>query len=99
VTRFLNNDYGELEKAATMLGFESNAFCYHPAQHKWYFNDKAKTEDGKGVREPFSVNKRSWFTGQKKNSTRPYFSDIYKFAGTEKLGLTFCVPIQAKTKS
>ena len=31
LTNFLDNEYGELTKAATLVGFKNNAFCYHPA--------------------------------------------------------------------
>lgn len=37
LTNFLDNEYGELTKAATLVGFKNNAFCYHPAQNKCYF--------------------------------------------------------------
>ena len=53
VTQFLNNDYGELEKAATFIGFESNAFCYHPAMKKWYFDENVPTEDQKGFKPAY----------------------------------------------
>ena len=102
LNRYLNREHGEVMKDASYLGFESNSFCYHPAQYKWYFNDKVQNttkidfvnaeQSNTTYREPYQVTETSWFKGQK-NSTRPFFSNIYKFAGTNKLGLTFCVPI------
>lgn len=42
LNRYLNREHGEVMKDASYLGFESNSFCYHPAQYKWYFNDKVQ---------------------------------------------------------
>jgi hypothetical protein len=48
------------------------------------------------VKPPYEVTQRGWFKDQEASPELPTFSAIYPFAGSNNLGLTFCVPVKDK---
>jgi hypothetical protein len=94
LTNFLSNEYSELDKHATLFAFRNSAFCYHPAKAKCYFEEGGCEDENGDTKPSYVVTERDWFLEQEANPAQPTFSGIYRFAGSNNLGLTFCVPVK-----
>lgn len=98
--------FTDLSKYENYIGFESGIFCKYPSNpspsfleerdwncenNTWYIENYVSVGSG-GVPKHYDPRCRGWYK-QVYKSDFPIFTDIYRFAQNNRLGITNCVPI------
>ena len=101
----MNYKFTDLNKAASLLGFESGVYCIHPSTLDKSFGANTegdfpclepefyKSNYGRECPSHYDPRTRPWYKGQKVNRYTTSFTSIYKYSSGE-LGITACVPLQ-----
>ena len=97
--------FTDLSKFENYIGFESGIYCQYPsnpspsfleekdfncANNTWYEGKYLNKDDP--IPKHYDPRCRPWYS-QTYKSEYPIFTDIYKFATGDRLGITNCVPV------